>query len=402
MKKLILLWLLLINPALADNVGFQLTGPITPSNCVKIVNRTIGQDAGTTCGGSSVIPSALTRTNDTNVTLTLSGAPNVALLSPSNLALGWAGQLGLIRGGTASDLSATGGSGQFLKQSTVGGNITVGTISSSDLPGTFSGFAIPTVTVGITPSAGVLTTALRSDAKLALDQTAAYAFSGLGLTAISAAGSATTPALSLTNFETGTGFYVTAAAKIGLSVSGTLRFDYGITRAAQWNFSNNVFMTSNLSLVGAGSVLTVTNALLTGPTAGVLQLGAANAASPVAQTLQVQSVAAGNANTAGVNWIHQGSLSNGSGLGGLMLFNISNSNAASGTQNTATTRFSIGPSGGKYPVVTVANLPTCDATNEGSNYGVSDALAPSFLVTIVGGGAIHTSVYCNSSTWVAN
>jgi len=37
-------------------------------------------------------------------------------------------------GGTGADLSATGGSGQYVKQSSTGANFTVGTISASDLP----------------------------------------------------------------------------------------------------------------------------------------------------------------------------------------------------------------------------------------------------------------------------
>jgi hypothetical protein len=43
---------------------------------------------------------ALTRTNDTNVTLTLSGSPSTALLAATSLTLGWTGQLSAARGGT--------------------------------------------------------------------------------------------------------------------------------------------------------------------------------------------------------------------------------------------------------------------------------------------------------------
>lgn len=43
---------------------------------------------------------ALTRTNDTNVTLTLGGTPSTALLKASSLTLGWTGQLSISRGGT--------------------------------------------------------------------------------------------------------------------------------------------------------------------------------------------------------------------------------------------------------------------------------------------------------------
>lgn len=67
--------------------------------------------------------------------------------------------------------------------------------------------------------------------------------------------------------------------------------------------------------------------------AATLHLGAADAASPVAQTFGVQGVVAGNGNTAGATWTIQGSLSNGSG-GGDVNFNTTLSNAASGVQNT--------------------------------------------------------------------
>lgn len=51
-------------------------------------------------GGGSVTPAALTRVNDTNVTLTLGGTPSTALLQATSLTLGWTGQLSVARGGT--------------------------------------------------------------------------------------------------------------------------------------------------------------------------------------------------------------------------------------------------------------------------------------------------------------
>jgi hypothetical protein len=44
------------------------------------------------------------------------------------------GQLALARGGTAADLSATGGTGQVLKQTSVGGAVTVGVLADSEIP----------------------------------------------------------------------------------------------------------------------------------------------------------------------------------------------------------------------------------------------------------------------------
>ena len=43
---------------------------------------------------------ALTRTNDTNVTMTLGGSPTTALLNATSMTLGWTGQLSVPRGGT--------------------------------------------------------------------------------------------------------------------------------------------------------------------------------------------------------------------------------------------------------------------------------------------------------------
>ena len=58
-------------------------------------------------GTSSVTPAALTKTDDTNVTLTLGGTPATALLQATSITLGWAGQLSIARGGTnASTASA--------------------------------------------------------------------------------------------------------------------------------------------------------------------------------------------------------------------------------------------------------------------------------------------------------
>lgn len=44
------------------------------------------------------------------------------------------GQIALARGGTNADLSATGGTGQFLKQSSSGAAVTVGALAASDMP----------------------------------------------------------------------------------------------------------------------------------------------------------------------------------------------------------------------------------------------------------------------------
>lgn len=61
-------------------------------------------------GGGTVTPAALTKTDDTNVTLTLGGTPTTALLQATSLTLGWTGSLSIARGGTNNgSLSVTAG-----------------------------------------------------------------------------------------------------------------------------------------------------------------------------------------------------------------------------------------------------------------------------------------------------
>jgi hypothetical protein len=61
-------------------------------------------------------PAALTKTDDTNVTLTLGGSASTALLNAASLTLGWTGQLATSRGGTG--LSAFTANGVFYASST--------------------------------------------------------------------------------------------------------------------------------------------------------------------------------------------------------------------------------------------------------------------------------------------
>lgn len=61
-----------------------------------------------TTGNLTVTGSALTKTDDTNVTLALGGSPSTALLAAASLTLGWTGTLSEARGGTAQSTYALG------------------------------------------------------------------------------------------------------------------------------------------------------------------------------------------------------------------------------------------------------------------------------------------------------
>lgn len=70
--------------------------------------------------------------------------------------------------------------------------------------------------------------------------------------------------------------------------------------------------------------------------------------------------------------------------------------SATGAYNITTTG-NLSGSNLQFGLFTVATLP---AGAEGQNVGVTDALAPTFLATVVGGGGVHTPVYHNGTTWV--
>lgn len=67
-------------------------------------------DASGTIALTSQIPTgaALTKTDDTNVTLTLGGSPSTALVNAASITVGWTGQLGVTRGGTGLSTTTQG------------------------------------------------------------------------------------------------------------------------------------------------------------------------------------------------------------------------------------------------------------------------------------------------------
>jgi hypothetical protein len=105
--------------------------------------------------------SALTKTDDTNVTLTLGGSPSDALLAAVSLTLAWAGQLAVSRGGTGQSSFTNGqllignSTGNTLTQATLtpGANITITngtgsiTIATTGASGSFTTVDLKTVTV---------------------------------------------------------------------------------------------------------------------------------------------------------------------------------------------------------------------------------------------------------------
>lgn len=77
---------------------------------------------------------ALTRVNDTNVTLTLGGTPATSLLNAVSLTLGWSGQLSPTRGGTGASLTPDNGAIVYSNATTLallGSTATAGKVLQS-------------------------------------------------------------------------------------------------------------------------------------------------------------------------------------------------------------------------------------------------------------------------------
>lgn len=150
-----------LSPLFTTSVTNPTTTPalsFTLSNAAA--NTWFGNNTGGAATPSYNSAGTVTRTNDANVTMTLGGTPTNSVLNSFSMTLGWVGQLALSRGGTNADLSATGGTGQYLKQTTAGASISVGTIPASDIA---SGAALTkvddtnvTLTLGGSPSTALL------------------------------------------------------------------------------------------------------------------------------------------------------------------------------------------------------------------------------------------------------
>lgn len=160
----------------------------------------------------------------------------------------------------------------------------------------------------------------------------------------------------ITNIASGVGttlmdLQVGGSSKFNVDKTGMLTVANGLFGGSGSNIDNSViglFTTSNGGRVqwNIGATSTTIRAANSG--GGNVIFGANDAALPVAQMLSVQNVVAGNANTTGANLTIQGSLSNGSG-GGDILLATTLSSAASGTQNTAATALTL--KGGTQQVI---------------------------------------------------
>ena len=100
----------------------------------------------TPAASSITSPQALTRVDDTNVTLTLGGTPSTALLQPASITAGWTGQLAVARGGTGLASGTSGGVLGFTASGTIASSALLA--ANSLMVGGGAGATPSTVTTG--------------------------------------------------------------------------------------------------------------------------------------------------------------------------------------------------------------------------------------------------------------
>jgi hypothetical protein len=120
------------------NTGFRISNAATSGHVLR--GNGTNFISSTLAASDIASGQALTKTDDTNVTLTLGGTPATALLKAASLTLGWSGQLALSRGGTnastaqgaINNLAGATTSGYYLRGN--GTNVVMSPISAADVP----------------------------------------------------------------------------------------------------------------------------------------------------------------------------------------------------------------------------------------------------------------------------
>lgn len=120
------------------------------------------------------------------------------------------------------------------------------------------------------------------------------------------------------------------------------------TGGAGFTFDGRV-QAPGFGLFAAGAMASQEDVILGRRAAASLNLGAADAASPVAQTIGVQSVVAGTSNTAGANFTIAGSQGTGTGAGGQIIFQTATAGGSGSSQNALVQSFVIGAVGSGTP-----------------------------------------------------
>lgn len=221
-----------------------------------------------TVTASDIPGSALTKTDDTNVTLTLGGSPATALLNAASLTLGWTGQLSIARGGTNSGTALSGSSiavsnGTAIVQGAAGTSTTVLHGNAAGLP-TYSAVSLTADVSGTLPIANGGT-----NSSTALSGSSVIVSNGTAVVQ----GPAGTTSTVLHGNASGTPTY--GAVVLTTDVSGTLPIANGGTNSATALSGSSIMVSNGTSVIQgpAGTTSTVLHGNAAGtPTYGTVSL----------------------------------------------------------------------------------------------------------------------------------
>lgn len=177
-------------------------------------------------------------------------------------------------------------------------------------------------------------------------------------------GTAALPAHSFTN-SAGSGMWYNDANNVLLFTSESGQSDFAVTY-------NSIRMTNGhvLGWVNGNSLgTTAPDAMFSRRAAANIQHGAADAASPVAQTLSVQNVVTGTSNTAGANFTIAGSQGTGTGVGGSLIFQVAPAGSTGTAVNALATALTINSGGQALVGDGTVSAPTYSFTSAPS-YGM--------------------------------
>lgn len=240
----------------AQAIGFTIAGGTTSKTLTVPLDATVsGTNTGdqTTSGTLNRISVATGSTNPVvDISASYVGQSSITTLGTIGTGVWQGTKVGLAYGGTNSDLSATGGTSQVLKQTTVGGNVSVAQLAASDLSNgtTGSGAVVlatsPTlVTPALgTPSSGTLTSCT------GLPISTGVSGLGTGVATFLATPSSANLASAVTD-ETGSGALVFASAPtLTNPVVGTQSAGDNSTKAASTAYVATALANSQLGTVG--------------------------------------------------------------------------------------------------------------------------------------------------------
>ena len=222
-----------LNPYAAKTANYVLAGPTTGAATVPAFRALVAADIPT---------AALSKTDDTNVTLTLGGSPTTALVNAASLILGWTGQLGISRGGTNTSTAPS-------AYGVVYGN-SGGTAYTSLANGTTG--QVLTATTGAAPTWANPAT---SGTVTSVSVTSGNGFAGTVATASSTP--AITISTSITGVIKGNGTAISAATANtdyqGVSAPVTKTADFTVAATDIWLINNKTGSTCTATLPAASS-----------------------------------------------------------------------------------------------------------------------------------------------------